>query len=418
MSPRFSLVYPTRHRPAFVRQALRFLESQEFSDFEVIVSDNWVNPALSCEKECRSAALTNLKYVHPPQPLGMVENWSYPLQFASGEYICYFTDKMFLLPHTLRSANDCIEKSGVEIVSWTDNSYTPKSFPDYFGEGLYEIAASGARSEHILYDPREELSKKGRAVVSRNEQDKSSYARGKICFGAYAAPLCERIVKKAGALFHKISPDYTSMILGLSMASSAAEINQPGIVHVNTDLSNGGQSAIHDELALAYLRELGDAEKTSSRFLVPGLYASIHNVVTHDYLALRDDFDLDFEFDRVNWLVYIAEDLNDSQRIWSSKEVEVRQQGLFRNFIEGLSPHERRAYQKRLAEREDKHRVRLRKRSLRRKLRSIIPEPVIRSALNVARRFPQGSSLPMYCATIEDTLKLSDSRKRDGHRNG
>ncbi|MCC7188723.1 MAG: hypothetical protein IT312_08275 [Anaerolineales bacterium] len=315
-------------------------------------------------------------------------------------------------------ANDCIEKSGVEIISWTDNSYTPKSFPDYFGEGLYELAPSDARSEYILYDPREELSKKGLAVVSRNEQDKSSYARGKICFGAYSSKLCRKIINRTGALFFRVAPDYTSMILGLSMASSAAEINQPGIVHVNTDLSNGGQSAIHDELALGYLRELGDAEKTSSRFLVPGLYASIHNVVTHDYLALRDDFDLDFEFDRINWLVYIAEDLNDPQRSWSSKEVEIRQQSLLRNFIEGLSPDEQRAYQKRLAEREDKHRVRLRKKSLRRKLRSIIPEPIIRSALNVARRFSPGSSLPMYCAAIEDTLKRLDSRKHDGQRNG
>src|SRR4051812_29084241 len=138
MSPRFSLVYPTRHRPAFVRQALMILERQEYDSFEVIVSDNFVDATLTCEQVVRESSLGNVTYVRPPEPVGMVENWRYALQFATGDYVCYFTDKMFLLPGALRRVDRAIRDSAdPEIISWTSDSYDPDSYADYFGAGQY-----------------------------------------------------------------------------------------------------------------------------------------------------------------------------------------------------------------------------------------------------------------------------------------
>lgn len=406
MTPRFSLVYPTRHRPAFIRQALRFLEKQEYRDFEVIVSDNYQDAALSCEAECRSTSLNNLTYVHPPRSLSMVENWNFALDHASGEYICYFTDKMFLLPQTLTRANDCIEQTHAEILTWIDNSYTPKKFPEYFGEGLYETAVSSndGQGEYYLYDPVEELSKKGNALVSRNEQDKSSYARGKICFGAYSADLCRRIVEKTNTLFHKVSPDYTSMILGLSLATRAAEINQPGIVHVNTDLSNGGQSAIRDELALGFLVELGNAEEIMSNYLVPNLYSSIHNAVTYDYLTLKKKFELGYEFNPIHWLAYIAEDLDDPARKWSSLDVERQQRKLLDEFVNALPQDERSLYQSRVSERARAKKKPSFTKLARQQARSLLPEPLIKFALNLLFMLSPNVGVPRFCSSIEEIL--------------
>lgn len=356
MGVRFSLVYPTRHRPAFIRQALRFLEKQEYQNFEVIVSDNYVDSELSCENECRSASIESLKYVRPPHPVSMVENWNYALQFASGDYICYFTDKMFLLPHTLSITSDCILKSQPEIVSWVDNSYTAKNFPDYFGEGVYIEAPTSIPSgtEFCAYDPHEELSKKGLAYVSRNEQDKASYARGKICFGAYSLELCNRIAQKTETLFHDICPDYTSMVLALSLAKSAAEIGTPGIVHINTDFSNGGQVAIHDEFALRFLNDSGNPQEILGELLVPGLYCSPHNIVARDYWMLKKKFGLNFQFDLINWLVYITEDLDIPGRQWSSKEVKEQQHRILHSFIANLPATDQHTYRTRLRSRHQK----------------------------------------------------------------
>jgi glycosyltransferase involved in cell wall biosynthesis len=341
MSPRFSLVYPTRHRPEFIRQALRLLESQHHGSFEVIVSDNYIDAALSSEKVVRESSLANVTYVRPPRPVGMVENWNHALQFATGDYVCYLTDKMFVLPGALGTVERAIDDAGgPEIVSWSSDSYTPAAFPDYFGDGLYVSTSSPAAGGlYRAYVPREALDHRGRADVSRVEQSPADYARGKLAFGAYRRELVERIVRRYGALFHNISPDYTSMVLGLAEAHDAIEMAQSCVVSVITDISNGEMSDSNDIAALGFLNSLeGGAERILPNLLVPGLYASVHNWVAHDYLSLRSAFELPFAFDSTNWLVYCREDIHRPGRRWSDARVEAEQKAVLAAHLESLDP--------------------------------------------------------------------------------
>jgi hypothetical protein len=354
MSATFSLVYPTRHRPDFIRQALRILEAQRYDDFEVVVCDNYVDPALSCEEICRGSRLANLKYVCPPRSVGMVENWNHALQFASGDYVSYLTDKMFVLPGALRSVERAIDRAGgPEIISWTSDFYTPASYADYFGDGLYVGVSSDVRlGPYRAYSPAEELNRRGHGAVSRHEQTASTYCRGKLVFGAYRRELAHRIVSRYGSLFHDINPDYTSMVLGLTEAHDAVELAGSCVVSVNTDISNGMLCDTNDAAALAYLNSLaGGATSVLPRMLVPGLYASLHNWVAHDYLSLRSAFDLSFGFDMVNWLVYCSEDVHRPGRLWSDPQVEAEQKGLLRAFIDALEPSVVAAVHARLAAR-------------------------------------------------------------------
>jgi hypothetical protein len=354
MQPRFSLVYPTRHRPEFIRQALRILEMQRHDDFEVVVSDNPVDPALSCEEICRASSLANLTYVRPPQPLGMVENWNHALQFATGEYVSYLTDKMFVLPDALGLIEQAIDAAGrPEIVSWTTDTYNPASYADYFGGGRYwRVSSDFLSGPYWPYSPAEDLDRRGTAEVARGEQSSSDYSRGKIVFGAYRRELVQRIVHRFGALFHNINPDYTSMVLGLSEARNAIELSASCVVSVNTDISNGMLSDTNDAAALAFLNSLaGGAASILPNMLVPGLYVSIHNWVAHDFLTLRRAFDLSFEFNTPNWLVLCREDTYRPRRRWSNKQVEAEQKRLLAAFFESLEPAVAAAVRARLAAR-------------------------------------------------------------------
>lgn len=265
----------------------------------------------------------------------MVDNWNYALQYATGDYVFFFTDKMFLLPGTLAYAADVLKSHPAEIINWVDNKFIPIRFPNYFDEGHYVCSAPGVAPNVRFeeFDPRGELRKKALAGVSRGEQSASHYARGKICFGGYARSLIRRVLDRAGKLFHNISPDYTSMIFGLSYAKSAIEIGRPGIVHINTDLSNGGQAAIRDDHALSYLESLCEGDSFLDDMLVPELYSSAHNCVARDYIALQRKFELDYRLSSVNWLVYITEDLNLPARVWSSPSVELAQRKLLAQYI-------------------------------------------------------------------------------------
>ena len=198
---KFSIIIPTRHRPEFVRKSLEILKLQTYQDFEVIVSDNYINESLSAKRAFDEVNLTQSIYVRPSSPVGMVENWNYPLQFATGDYVCYLTDKMFILPHTLEQTNELLESKPYEIVSWLDDSYVPKSYTDYFGPGTY-IKAESNRSEGP-FDPLVELSVKGNSLISRREQSKDSYAIGKLLFGCYSMDLVNRIKHKYQKPFSK-----------------------------------------------------------------------------------------------------------------------------------------------------------------------------------------------------------------------
>ncbi len=344
---KFSLVYPTQNRPSFIEAALRFLEHQEYDDFEVIVCDNYTDYSLSCEFIYKKSLLKNIKYIRPQKQLGMVANWNYALDYTSGEYIFYFTDKMFLLPGTLSYVADILKETQAEILSWVDNKFTPLQLPKYFDKGIYTISDSGidVNKNFEFFDCRAELLKKVVAEASRGEQSSSHYARGKICFGAYNIALIKRIREYSGNLFHNICPDYTSMILGLSYANSALEISKPGIVHINTDLSNGGQTSVRDDLALSFLNSLGGGRGLFEQTLLPNLYSSVHNIVTHDYISLKQKFNLAYELNHINWLVYITEDLNLPNRKWSSPEIEINHRKLLEDFIdENLNDDQRKEY--------------------------------------------------------------------------
>lgn len=355
MSPGFSFVYPTRHRPEFVRQALEILETQRHDDFEVIVSDNYLDPALSCEQICRDSSLANLRYVRPPRPLGMVENWNHALPFAGGDYVCYLTDKMFVLPDALGRIEHAIDAAGgPDIVSWTSDFYFPANYPDYFGDGTYGgVSNSNVRKGLFRsFSPAAELDLRGAAPTSRGEQTPAQYSRGKLVFGAYRRSLVQRIVNRFGALFSTINPDYTSMVLGLTEAHDAVELASSCVVSVNTDISNGMLCDTNDEAALGFLNSLaGGAESVLPSMLVPGLYASIHNWVAHDYLTLKRAYGLSFEFDAANWIVYCHEDIHRPERRWSDPRVEAEQKGLLRAFVESLDPAVVAAVHSRLAAR-------------------------------------------------------------------
>lgn len=379
---KFSLIYPTCHRPNFIQKALQFLSIQNYEDFEVIICDNYTDKNFSCEKICKTSKfkIKNLKYIYPHKPLGMVENWNYALEYAQGDYICYLTDKTFVLPNTLQFVANVIKtQENFDIISWVGNMYTAYNLHDYFGSGIYSISSSSVKSDQDMrkFDPLEELSKKGQCRVSRKEQSPSDYARGKLCFGCYSKELITKIKKKAGKVFHDISPDYTSMILGLSLATSAVELKFPGVVQVNTDISNGKQVDINNTSALNFIKSLGDPELILGELLVPGLYSSQHNIVAHDYLKFKNLYSLNFDFNQLNWLVHITEDIHNRHRIWSSDFVKQQQQKLLKDFIKNnLSVDEYEQYKEVLAIRAKQQRLRKNINSIKYLARYFIPNSI------------------------------------------
>lgn len=344
---RFSIVYPTRDRSLLLDEGLRALTHQTTKDFQVVVSDNPTSDQSSVEHICKDFSELNLLYVRAPRDLSMTENWNHALNFCSGDYILYLTDKMALLPQTLERIDRAFEEAGSkEIISWPSDTYFPDSFDSYLGAGSYREVAPDFRQfngrDWREYVPIAELESRLNARRSRNQQKPHDYARGKIVFGAYDINLIRRVQHEHGDLFFPRSPDYTSMVLALGMAPSALELRKSGVVSYNTDISNGQLNALSDKRALGWvLRESGGDLKNLQSLLIPGLYSSSHADVASDYVRMLAKLKSPLKPNLRNWVRHCSEDLTRADRAWSSPGVRSEQFETYRNFVRDMGVFDR-----------------------------------------------------------------------------
>lgn len=144
MSPRFSVLLPTRNGGAFIADCIHSVLHQDFDSFELVVSDNANDDATPAVLAGISNA--RLKVVRQPVKLPVQENWNAALAAAQGDYFLMLGDDDYLAPDTLRRLDsilssycdpDCILFNGYSYVA-------PNSIDDN--------AASYWSPQHHRYD--------------------------------------------------------------------------------------------------------------------------------------------------------------------------------------------------------------------------------------------------------------------------
>jgi ribosomal protein S24E len=87
--------------------------------------------------------------------------------------------------------------------------------------------------------------------------------------------------------------------------------------------SLGSLTTTYAQRALQYFKTFSDADAILANLMVPGLYASVHNMVAHDYkkfLPLYGHADL---LDEGNWLAAMHHELTSQGKVWrDSSEME------------------------------------------------------------------------------------------------
>lgn len=305
----FSLVYPTRDRPKFVATALEFLRHSQASDVQIVICDNPSSEELNVARICRESGVSNITYARAPRNISMVENWNYGMSLTTGSYVGYFTDKMFLLPQTLPAVRALLRTQRPDIINWTDAAFYPETYPNYFGPGIYKLLQYKRQKRDITFAPREELCRRLSAKVTRERMTSREYAVGKICFGLYSRELINSIRELSGEVFLPVSPDYTSMAMGLALARSGAFLNSDGIVHIHTDLSNGGRFEREADHAADFLSNVDPENTRWLHQLIPRLDWSLENNLYSDYLralkAVKASAKLTSALSDRNWFEHI-----------------------------------------------------------------------------------------------------------------
>jgi glycosyltransferase involved in cell wall biosynthesis len=330
--PFVSIVVPTRNRPEFMAICLQSLRCQSFTDFEVIVSDN--HTGIPCKDIFDRYADQRFKYLTPPFPLAMHENWEFGCRAATGEYITVLEDKMLFLPSTLQIMEEVLTSHPAEIISWWQESYFLQDEEESINKGYFYPAYHCCQPYY--FDPRQELKRQYR-FESPCGAEGIRYFWGRIIYGAYQRQLMERIIKKVGKLFYPFAPDYTSAIPALAYAKSAIDVGRPLVVSYGlAQTSNGNIFSQDDAHALKFIEASDPSLDILQQFPLPGLYAATSSLLAADYKLMKQKIGeplRDTEIDLRNLLVLVKEEL-DIRRHWSDPNIKRQQYHVWRSFYE------------------------------------------------------------------------------------
>ena len=270
------MLVPTRDRPDLLGFCLEALAQQTFPDVEVIVADNPVQA--SARDVFERWRKEGWHYIRASEPLTMHDNWESGMQRATGDFLAVVIDKTILHPSALELANRALEDDpGADLVSWWNDGYDPTDEAGDVGDGILTPTPATRGAER--FDPAAEL-RKVFSLDTRRGLDPIHYYRGKIVFGAYSRTLLARIRDACGRVFYPLTPDYTSRIPALALARGAIDIGRPLLVSYNSRRSNGRRAGSSASYAKSFVL---NAEPEALQHLpIPGLYASIHNLVAYD----------------------------------------------------------------------------------------------------------------------------------------
>lgn len=345
MKLKFSLVIPTKNRPDLLRLCLEAAMNGRHRDIEIIVSDN------SSSEEFRklNAELVHsysndgrLMLVAPERMLSMPEHFEYALNFVSGDYVTFLTDKMVLLPDTIVKANCLAEGGNYDIINWGFSTYKIEDYSRPTGQGVLFRERNFLDSQDEEFIPRSILEQKALCSKLRSQQSMHEYVTGKLVFGSYSLGLVTQIRQMSGKVFGGSTHDYSAMVQALSLAQTGILMRSYGILFVAlpSDKSVGSLTDLSSEAARRYFNEFPNSKNLLEDLLVPGVYSSQHNMVAHDYLKYLSAYGLLKFFNIANWLSAIHHDLENPLKVWGSVEERRNQISLFENYLETLGDEE------------------------------------------------------------------------------
>lgn len=106
--PLFSILLPSRNRLELLRLAVASTAGQDFSDLEVVISDNASEPSYA--DFVAGIRGLDVVYLRSEVPLSVTENWTRTLEAAHGRYIIMLGDDDALTPGYLALLKETIER--------------------------------------------------------------------------------------------------------------------------------------------------------------------------------------------------------------------------------------------------------------------------------------------------------------------
>lgn len=298
--PFFSIILPTKDRPELVGKVLYSLSLQEYKDFEVIVSDNYLEK--SCFHICKKYEnILNIVYLKSDKFLSMHENYEYCLEKVTGKYLIALEDKSTLFPFALKYLNQIVLKEDMEMYSFCFDTFVNDNIENNHGIYFpYYHQYFGKK-----YSPIKSLKEKIKNRVDYWHQRPPLSKRNKILVGCWKMDLVNRILSKHKILFQPFSPDYTSMVFGaLYCKGKAYDLGLSiGLAIKNDKYSNGHQCMTDSEKGYEFVMAIDPELNVLNELPFPEINHSHTNFIMRDVqtcLNQAEKLNSDFRINKTN----------------------------------------------------------------------------------------------------------------------
>lgn len=229
-TPRFSIIIPTRDRPATFRHTLATVVSQPGDDYEIIVADNCSSPAT--REICEQLGSAKIKYLRSDEVLPMAENWRRGLEACSGEYITVLGDDDGLLPSCLAVARHVLNLTKAQVLGWQPHTYWWPDTIVYWNANRLYVNFGGTEVQQV----------NSRHLLELFYGNKAGFGNLPMIYSAFVhRSVIDEACRRYGGYFvpADTAPDVASGVLNLHLTQSFLYSSRALSLRGNSGKSNG-----------------------------------------------------------------------------------------------------------------------------------------------------------------------------------
>jgi glycosyltransferase involved in cell wall biosynthesis len=147
---KFTVIIPTRERADTLEWSLKTCTTQDYDNFEIIVSDNF---SQDHTREIVEANKDNrIRYINTGKRISMTSNYEFALSYATGDYVCIIGDDDGIMPNALHELNKVLLGTEIEAISWKKPVYI---WNQHYKSELKNTLQISLKSNFRKYDSKE-----------------------------------------------------------------------------------------------------------------------------------------------------------------------------------------------------------------------------------------------------------------------
>lgn len=293
--PFFSIVLPTRNRADLLIFAVRSVLNQTFSNFELIISDNFSSDETAAIAQ--SFSDERVKYFRSEKPLSMGDSYEFALSHARGEFVTFLSDDDAYGKIFLERMYTVINEENADIVNC--------NLAHYYGVDTQEYGKRIASQSLIVHPFGRKLHvlNKKEAVAALFAHDRltleaskyQSFVFPRLVNAAYHCSLIEKVRERLPKMFPILGSDVYTSSLFLNTAQKYCFVEEPLYLHQQwTGSATSGEQSIFQKYP-----EEGILDYVPLKKLL-----SVPNYITNATLRAKFDWGEDFEEVPLDWSYY------------------------------------------------------------------------------------------------------------------